>query len=234
MKITGILFTADMVRAESEGRKTETRRLSGLKKVNLNPDLWEWKCLVVWDPSNGHGGGLAATFIHTETYEEITLKCPYGQPGDLLYIRETWGIGKGYDGLKPTGINFKEATSIRRWWAADEPEKPEWVGKTRAAIHLPMDAARTWLKIVSITPQRLQDITEDSAKAEGLLFYQDVTGYRFKDYVADASGYGHPNHDYPTVATAGLSFFTLIQSIHGPEIVQRNPWLWAIKFERNP
>lgn len=229
MKATGILFTAEMVRAEREGRKTETRRLQGLEWLNDKPGLWSFI------GKNHMDSGIILYRFGLEGTENVrNLICPYGQPGDLLYIKETWGVAHVYNDVKPSLIDFRQKALPTRWWAAD-CEKPTWIGKTRAAIHLPMDAARTWLKIISITPERLQDITQESAVNEGILWYSEGDGAgstRYKDYMADASGYGHPDHDYPTVGTPKESFRTLIQSIHGPEVWDLNKWVWAVKFQR--
>lgn len=63
--------------------------------------------------------------------------------------------------------------------------------------------------------------------------YVDENGrFRYKDYMTDASGYGHPDHDFPEVGIAKTSFCTLWESIYGTESWQSNPWVWVIEFER--
>ncbi len=94
--------------------------------------------------------------------------------------------------------------------------------------------ARNFIYKDEIRLERLQDITEEGAIAEGIDFYEDqiLGGRRFRDYVADASGYGDPKVDYPTVSTARESFSTLITSINGPECWEKNYWTWVLKFHK--
>lgn len=81
--------------------------------------------------------------------------------------------------------------------------------------------------------ERLQDIDEEDAVAEGVEFYEDdVLGIRFKDYMADASGYGDSDVDFPTISTAKQSFQTLWKLINGEKSWEDNPWVWRVEFER--
>lgn len=98
---------------------------------------------------------------------------------------------------------------------------------------MPKSAARIWLKVTDVRCERLHDISDDDARAEGIKMYKDEHGrFRYKDYMTDARGYGHPEHDFPEVGIAKTSFATLWQSIYGEECWDNNPWVWVVEFER--
>jgi hypothetical protein len=140
------------------------------------------------------------------------------QPGDILWVRESW-----------------------QWWNDQNQYKADQdsIGeifkcplKFKPSIHMPKVAARIWLEVTEVRIERLQDISEQDAIAEGIMFYIDEHWKRprYKDYLADASGYGHPDHDYPTVGIAVTSFSTLWCKINGEKSWYLNPWVWVISF----
>ena len=144
-----ILFNAEMVRAILDGRKTCTRRVVKTRRkdacgfyVTKRPD-----------------GSFAGIYEYDEDQRmfENPLIPPY-KPGDILYVRETWGEG------------YAEGTYI---YKADDKlaELPTFKKTSKIlyhpSIHMPKEAARIWLKVTDVRVERLQDITEDSAKAEG-------------------------------------------------------------------
>lgn len=99
---------------------------------------------------------------------------------------------------------------------------------------MPKKACRLHLKIKALRIERLHDITEEDAKNEGIQWYKDPSGcIRYRDYMADASGYGDPSVDYPSVPTSKHSFKTLWISINGKESWESNPWVWVITFKKN-
>lgn len=149
MAIKHILFNAEMVRAILDGRKTCTRRVVKTRRkdacgfyVTKRPD-----------------GSFAGIYEYDEDQRmfENPLIPPY-KPGDILYVRETWGEG------------YAEGTYI---YKADDKlaELPTFKKTSKIlyhpSIHMPKEAARIWLKVTDVRVERLQDITEDSAKAEG-------------------------------------------------------------------
>lgn len=152
MKARPILFSAPMVRALLEGRKTQTRRLiKGIPKRSLEhdkrwyanvlppsgslPDEWSW-----WD-GPPHGQSIYHLW-----------KCPYGIPGDLLWVRETFAHT----------TNFPPAV---RYYATDDVHE---LRKKRPAIHMPRWASRLTLEITDVRVERLQDISDADAAAEGI------------------------------------------------------------------
>lgn len=247
MKHIPILFSTPMVQAILEGRKTMTRRIikqipNEVSRVYAFTDKGKhfWK--------EGINGVV-----------EFGFRCPYGQPGDILWVREKWKlVAWNYDDGEMTveyADGFRQECEIdddkTRWLldqveqlvfndyyqpVSDEPtdEEEEMLKRTdkpqpfKPSIHMPKEACRTFLKVTNIRVERLQDISDQDAIAEGIL--HDEIG--FKDYMADASGYGHPEHDYPHVQYAQISFKTLWQSINGPASWDANPWVWVVEFER--
>lgn len=179
MKQRPILFATDMVQAILADEKTQTRRVKGLKLINENPD--HWQCFELeQDPDLvPHDGdlndvkthkGLFAHFEHNgmdETwpgFDFTAIKCPYGQPGDLLYVKETYCPAASYG---------PHSTRPRLYKADLQDDRLEqfkhWGNKWTPSIHMPKAAARIWLQITEVRVERLQDITEQDATAEGAL-----------------------------------------------------------------
>ena len=141
MKETGMLFTSQMVRAILEGRKTQTRRVA---KPVKHPDLGN-----LYTP-----GALA---MEREPQHVIDRACPLGQPGDRIYVRETFSQHPEWGQLafRADGEEFEDADG---WlW------EPKWI----PSIHMPKDLARIWLEITGVRVERIQEITPDDCIAEG-------------------------------------------------------------------
>lgn len=191
MKMKPILFNIQMVQAILDGRKTTTRRII---KVNNNLEFMgfkEGKALL--------GKGCC---IHE------TIKAPY-MPGDILYVRETWGISNP---LGDFARNNRTAEYVykagyskgERIPMAREQEKN--LGVWKPSIHMPKDAARIFLKVTSARVERLQDITEDGIRAEGI------------------------TEEWPPHAMD--KFQELWDSTTKEYKWRLNPWVWVIEFER--
>lgn len=143
MAIKPILFNTEMVRAILEGRKTCTRRV-----VKPTPSFFEVneKPVYLYDTEPSMG----------KIY-------PICQPGDILYVRETW-----------CGLPVNEAGHMRGhtiyYYKADGELRPKgWRGTWHPSIHMPKEAARIWLKVTDVRVERLQDITEAQAEKEGFI-----------------------------------------------------------------
>lgn len=202
MTIKPILFNTEMVRAILDGRKSCTRRL--LK-----------------EPFTVHPNGYITKPRGNENF------CPYEppyQPGDILYVRETVWQKIGYyldvDGeTKPSWYNEF------RYVASDEKPETGWnySWSKRPSIHMPKEAARIWLKVTDVRIERLQDVTEDGAKAEGAI---------------DNRGFIHsPENEYDRIHTAREHFIKIWNSTIKKSDIDRygwdaNPYVWVISFER--
>lgn len=196
MRERPILFNTEMVKAILEGRKTCTRR-------------------VLKHPFEVHPNG----FI-TKPHGNDRL-CPYTppyQPGDILYVRETWHkytkrVGNGESCHLAEFYGYK--ASIENSEDANEPWKP--------SIHMPKEAARIWLKVTDVRVERLQDITEVEAILEGAI---------------DNRAFIHsPDNEYDCIHTAREHFIDIWNSTIKKSDLDKygwsaNPWVWVIKFER--
>lgn len=205
-----ILFSAPMVRAILDGRKTVTRRpvkgLSTSFAVTTAADE---------SPLNAVCWNVGGPIIH----------CPYGQPGERLWVRETWycdhnEVMRG-PYLKPDDLNVSEARDDGTLvYAADgltpyEADQPVW----KPSIHMPRWACRILLEITDVRVERLQGITQEQSLAEGVQPFGDGNGYHVEN------GELYTDHPYET-------FAGLWQSINGAESWNANPWIWVVEFKR--
>jgi hypothetical protein len=218
MAIKPILFNTEMVRAILDGRKTCTRRICKDANEYTVPDM---------DFYNADRRTYAVhNFADKEQMEQLSTAertCPIC-PGDILYVRETVWQKIGYyldiDGeTKPSWYNeFK-------YVASDEKPETGWnySWSKRPSIHMPKEAARIWLKVTDVRVERLQDVTEDGAKAEGAI---------------DNRGFIHsPENEYDRVHTARDHFIKIWNSTIKKSDLDcygwdANPWVWIIEFER--
>lgn len=201
-----------MVHALRDGRKTQTRRL-------------------MKDDYHGCLTGDCPHEKQTECDAELQSICPWGKPGDLIWVRESYALGRGYDGIAPSAIPQDDYVKIH--YLADG-KKPEWCGMSRPSIFLMQWMSRITLEITDVHVARLQDITEDQAVAEGL---KRITkdGELFKYGIPDLDGLpGTDNVGWPWVdwcLTAYAAFKTLWWKIHGEAAWKENPWVWVISFK---
>ena len=190
MAIKPILFNTEMVRAILDGRKTCTRRL-----VKPQPDeKYTFPLGFVTDSTEKKEVGCFG-FAANEYGGSIQyVKPPYRYaPGDILYVRETWKKA-------PNGYYYYED-----WQRDDIADVTKW----KPSIHMPKEAARIWLKVTNVRVERLQDMTDDDAEAEGCF-----------DYTSTALGF--PDVWDSTIKKSDLDRYGW----------DANPWVWVIKFER--
>lgn len=155
MAIKPILFNTEMVRAILDGRKTCTRRL-----VKLQPDEKHTYPLgFVTDSTEKKEVGCVGFGIDEYGGSIQYAKPPY-QPGDTLYVRETWKKA-------PNGYYYYED-----WQKDDIADVTKW----KPSIHMPKEAARIWLKVTDVRVERLQEISAESALAEGADKYIHTNG----------------------------------------------------------
>ncbi len=224
-----ILFNGPMVRATLSGQKTVTRRAI---KVQPHIDASGNFCVG----SSNYGQDICGKPV---TKHFINDCCPYGKPGDRLWVRETWGvISHTWDehGNMVDWVPDRPATPIRELpfgrgyysghaiYAADGPN--EWAGdddgggEPRSAwhpsIHMPKAVSRILLEVTDVRVERLQDITEEQALAEGVNKHSDG-GYHVEG--------GKHYSDSPIESFAGLW-----SSVGGDW--DANPWVWCVSFKR--
>lgn len=152
------------------------------------------------------------------------------QPGDIIWVKETWvnlGHNNCQDGAEQFNtVVFRAGQNGKDW----ESNIEGW--RWKPSLFMPKSACRIWLKCTDRREEHLHEISDEDAMAEGILSYKDdILGRRYKDYMAPAKGYGHPDVDYPSVSTPFDSFGSLWEKINGIESLIENPELSVIKFE---
>lgn len=202
MKERGIIFSGPMVRALLEGRKTQTRRIvkppRGWADRFPNVDPW---CLRSpgavwwWDGRHKHTG--------------VKQDCPYGQPGDRLWVKEAWGV------LYPQYIN--DADELTFWKAdySNQELEEQILPKWKSPLFMPRSRSRILLEITGVRVKRLQDISEEDARAEGVDISDEWTG------CADDLTGSHAK-----------AYQFLWESINGSGSWDENPFCWVLEFRR--
>lgn len=204
-----------MVRAILEGRKTMTRRIVKPQPDPLGLHNHDRAPMSLQDELTGWRG------CADNTGESREWK-PYGQPGDRLWVRETWahfmlwvpgpnGYGK---------VCYKADGDLRAASGPyDEPDR--W----RPSIHMPSWASRITLEVVNVRVERLWDITDEDALAEGVESWEERGIDDAQDYYRNYLTGGH-------LYSPKISFDTLWSKINGHESYNANPWVWVVEFRR--
>ncbi len=213
-----ILFSAPMVRAILEGRKTVTRR--AVKSTKAHADGF-----MMLDHGNGWWPYNAfGDFTSDHEGMEYPIACPYGKPGDRLWVRETWycSHSEAQKGPYLQPADMLDLDQAREdgdlVYAADglnpyEQDQPTW----KPSIHTPRWVSRILLEITDVRVERLQDISRADIRAEGLqcppeLGSDDVSP-NYRDW-------------YPA------AWRELWESINGDDSWTANPWVWVVEFKR--
>jgi hypothetical protein len=211
MKERPILFNAPMVRAILEGKKTQTRRIS--KYMNMYPPA-DCPELSLMSKSKHGEKVLTATYIASNGKFSAEF-CPFGQIGDQLWVRETHFINhfKGTQtpvAERPDTEILYRATVMSYVKNMEDSEGLVW----KPSIHMPRWASRIQLEITRVRVERLKDINEADAIAEGC-----------------AGGHG-AIPDYGYNASPDEHFMHVWASAYGEESWHANPWVWVIEFRR--
>lgn len=225
--IKPILFNTEMVRAILDGRKSCTRRL--VKFLSGENPRWT-------------GYIKDGLMLYNGKNEPCIRKAPY-QPGDILYVRETWQCWRAHRYEATADIRFRAGgddvrlqfangntdsinrldydTFVHKWFSHNGEWKP--------SLFMPKEAARIWLKVTDVRVERLQDITPKGAESEGVgnLFYDDI-GYGEKNYGTEVD----PEYGIAKEQFAWLWESTIKKSDIDTYGWDANPWAWVIEFER--
>jgi len=201
MKERPILFSGPMVRALLAGTKTQTRRI-----VKPQPAPDQQPRTVIGSSGFVYVMDNAPLLPYPEV-RRVRWDCPYGQPGDRLWVRETFGHFERNDNFTPGCEVFYRADGgcleIEPW---------------RPSIHMPRWASRITLEITGVRVERLQDIDISAAQAEGV----SDTGSLILDSAGNEQG--GPIAEYAV----------LWEQINGPGSWDANPWVWVLEFRRLP
>lgn len=230
LKERPILFSGPMVRTILEGRKTQTRRvLSDFQQITENDD----KESVDKHPgmrfmAGGSKDKKWGFLFFAETAEQIATEylpshCPYGKPGDRLWVRETWAHAK----MPAEDILVFRSTCPDDKFNYACPQEGTIaqykIDKWRPSIHMPRWASRINLEITNVRVERLQDISEEDAYAEGIDSETSEAYQRAE----------HAKLGGVSCSPASIhGFADLWDSINGPGSWDQNPWVWVIEFRR--
>jgi len=185
-----------MVRALLAGTKTQTRRVA---KPRVYPSLLD--------------GGWSDSYVFDEGNREWLMRdFPYGQPGDRLWVRETWAYGVH-------ALSAARCEDGPFVYAADGTTQGRLCDRWRPSIHMPRSASRLTLEITGRRAERLQDISESDARAEGLSFVGD-----------GAARYGIPGLASTWNDDPRESYRALWESINGAGSWDAKP-VWVIEFK---
>lgn len=186
-----IIFSAPMVRALLQGRKSQTRRVLNPQPLGIaraeRIAPRSWRIFPWFDRCS------------------VEFKAPSYAPGDRLYVREAFCPRLGYP-----------APIAKPHYRADD-DRPEWRGLWKPSFHMPRWASRLTLNVTEVRVQRLQEISEADAVAEGC--EHDSDGWR--------------DYQFPATQCCGTSrdsYRTLWNSLHGPDAWDANPWVVALTF----
>lgn len=203
MAVKGILFNTEMVRAILDGKKSCTRRLVKTRRKDA--------CgfYVTRRKADGLFAGIYE-YDENESMFDNQLEPPY-QPGDIIYVRETWHkyikrVGEGQNCHLAEFYGYK--ASVANSEDAGEPWKP--------SIHMPKEAARIWLKVTDVRVERLQEITADDIRNEGLSSATVHCG----------------DMEIALKEWENLWNSTIKKSDLGRYGWNASPWVWVIEFER--
>lgn len=228
MRERPILFSAPMVRAILDGRKAQTRRIVQIPSIiaadiNDADTASERNGLttIAWLDQHEGGPGFYGWLSEYPEEGSISLRCPYGVPGDRLWVREAFCIGYEFEPGQFTAIPFAGRNDRRRAFyratdddAPDEPRRP-W----KPSIHMPRWASRITLEIVGVRVERLQDLRGRCLdfEAEGIT-------------IAPSDPFPHTNR----ASKLESAFRQLWDSLNAKRGYgwDENPWVWRIEFRR--
>ncbi|HBQ9339447.1 TPA: hypothetical protein L9D42_004550 [Klebsiella pneumoniae] len=209
MKERGMIFNGEMVRAILDGRKTQTRRI-------MKPQPEPCPRGGHWWPSN-----VFKTMLHVEDEMQngkggwgglVGDACPFGAVGDRIWVRETWA----------SGLSTKSTLAYRATHKREDLEDGFYdTIKWTPSIHMPRWASRILLEITDVRVERLNAISEEDARAEGI-----IDGGCLNCGEPEPCGCANPEPD------ATDAFAYLWQSIYGQESWNADPWVWVIEFKR--
>ena len=203
-----------MVQAILEDRKTQTRRI-----LKPQPDAWviatQGDAMIPYKMTNKNPSKNNSVWVEDDgtKYEPLETKIAVG---DILWVRETWCESNNHSSL---GRPYLYKEKILR----ESSLRPKW----KPSIFMPKAACRIFLEVTNVRVERLHDISNEDAKAEGIANH----------YLLKTEGYKHytrPDKFIPFAEedAARTSFFSLWMSINGAESLDANPWVWVYDFKR--
>lgn len=224
MKEKPIIFSGPMVRAILDGRKSQTRRI-------INPDTWN-------PASSEFSGrfrlgaysdkvGLQAYFEHIDTGNWFGTKCPYDQPGGRIWVKENFAV-------QPELWAESHLLQPIHYLADSDPREIEDYA-VKSSRFMPRWASRITLEITGIRVERLQDISEQDAIAEGIECRNVIVGSNCDSgyqYEVWEDRYFYDGCQDEILESSTDAYESLWNKLNGPGSWDKNPWVWVIEFRR--
>lgn len=209
MKQTPILFKTEMVQAILDGRKTQTRRILK-RQPDIDPQTGDWLYKGI--------EGSEEVIPINEWVNAKQGSCPFGKPGDLLWVKETFSQYRDFaeDTKDENPFIYKADVDNCGQYPCILNGEEVYVNKRnhwKPSLFMPKSAARLWLEIVSVRLERLKHISESDAFNEGVRYINGA--------------YASPGH-----GLCQSRFKDLWESINGPDSWEENPFVWVVEFKR--
>jgi len=211
-----IIFSTPMIQAILNGRKTQTRRVLKPQPHKYLPEgKYRYDGLQEFIPAIEL---LDANGEPTEKY--FSCGKPRYQPNDLLWVREVWRYCEDANGYCYKASQPYEADNCRKF-ASVCAHSPKW----RSPIHMPKEAARIWLRVTGVKVERLNDISNDDAKAEGIPEGSNSTHFNLDGSIKE-------HIDYTDYIEEYRELWDKIHKNDGYHCWNLNPWVFVYEFER--
>lgn len=228
-----IIFSGPMVRAIIEGRKTQTRRvvrgMPAAPAADCHPShvarhttpYFDAYCGARKSPENPRGMSGSWCWWQVDDRQCLpTIRCPFGVPGDVLWVREKWQRGEDFE-----VSDAKHGRHPERWRVYYGANDNGFSGRPwRPSIHMPRWASRIRLHVEAVRVQRVQEITEEEAIAEGMVYFDG------RNYEAGGWHPGDTRRGYWPDAQSAFSSQWDIDNKRHPWA--SNPWVWVVEFEK--
>lgn len=215
-----IIFSGEMVKAILDSRKTQTRRIAKARGADRVLYVEGAPLYPARNGDTGYTGWVAEVDkLGGRNGLHLPITCPYGAAGGKLWVRETWS---------PYGENAA-------WYRADFNGRLTQPGLKgggghftgwKPSIHMPRWASRITLEITKVRVERLQDISEEDAKAEGV----EPVGYLAVNPFLTRALHALMSREKNTHRT---EYRLLWDSLHGKGAWEKNPWVWILEFKRH-
>ncbi len=209
MRERPILFNAEMVRAVLDGRKTQTRRV-----IKPQPPAH------LEDPHQLGGKWVVTENEPPDTLTNYPVPCPYGEPGDVLYVKETWALASEHNALRPSEVSAGALV----WYRANQESTQR--GRWRSPRFMVRWASRIQREVTEVRVERVMDISHADILAEGVRCPEHDALRPAAAVARESSCPGCPR-----LEAAWVTLWDSINETRGVGSIA-NPWVWAVSFRR--
>lgn len=203
MKERPILMHARSVNGILAGRKSQTRRIIKPQPHPITQAVRDVPHTVRWYSAESEEDEFGTSYRPLHSDQRTDWNCPFGVPGDRLWVRECFSELESFDFFNP---RVPDPVPQYWYWADGNPKWGDWT-RPKPSIYMPRIACRLMLEVTGIRVERVQDISEEDARAEGVYGFEEVR-------------------------TEFKSFAELWDDTNGPKSWESNPWVWVVSFRR--